>query len=252
MPRSINVTLLIDFDNYFKKEIDSYSEGEIDFLLSRIISEVIQKTPDVEKITLRLYSGWYEEQHLSKKASVAMQLFSKINIFPIALKSKQKLIHGEVEFASELLQIPSFKWYHTFKERFGIPHLRINHDCISSTCEESKDICPVQILSNFTKSKSKFCKVPGCKTQQMDVFFSREQKMVDTLIACDIISLFEDPDIASIFLVSDDMDHLPSLAFGKFKNNSLKDVYLCISNKKIEPLINSIISNFDIKIVILS
>lgn len=252
MPESINVAIVIDFDNYFKREIDDYNEGEIIFLLSRIIDEVINMTSNVERITIRLYSGWYEEHHLSKKASAAMQLFSNINIFPIALRSENRLIHGEIEFATELIQIPNFKWYHTFRERSGIPHLRINHDKLSLTCEESRDICPVYILSNFTKKKSRLCKVPGCSTQQMEVFFSREQKMVDTLIACDIISLFEDPGIDSIYLVSDDMDHLPSLAFGKFKNDRPKNVFLCLSNRKIEALFKSIISNFDIKIVILS
>lgn len=247
----MQVVLLVDFDNYFKKEIDDYSENELNYHIIRLIDLVLVKKPDVDKISLRLYSGWHEEDHLSKKASLTMQLFSKINIFPIVLTNKRKLIHGQIEFATELLQIPNFTWFYTFKEKPGIPHLRINRNNSSEVCEKSKEHCPVYLLSNFTKSKSKYCKVPDCMNRQKDVFFSREQKMVDTLIACDIISLYEDPEIDSFFLISDDMDHLPALAYGSVKNNSSSKVHICIRNKSLAPIYNSIISNFGIELILM-
>jgi uncharacterized LabA/DUF88 family protein len=251
MTSSPHNVLLIDFDNYFKKDINDYNEKEIEFHLIRFIEEVLKRAPDVEKISLRLYGGWFEDEHLSKRASTAMQLFSKISIFPIHLQIQNRLIHGEIEFVTELIQIPRFKWLHTYKERAGIPHIRINKENIDAVCENSKDLCPAFILSSFTKSKTKFCKVPGCTNIQKDIFFTREQKMVDTLIACDIISLFQDPNIHSIFLISEDMDHLPALAFGSYKKNDSKKVYLCISNENIIPVFNSIMNNFGIEIILL-
>lgn len=243
--------ILIDFDNFFKKEIFNYSDSELEYILIRIIDKVLKKTPDVLNISIRLYSGWYEDEQLSKKASLAMQLFSKISIFPIILRNQNRIIHGDIEFATELLEIPNFKWFHTFKERAGIPHLRINKEKINSSCNSAKELCPIHILSSFTKSKTRICKAPNCNNLQKDVFITREQKMVDTIIACDIISLFEDSEIHSIFLISDDMDHLPALAFGSIKNKKTKNAYLFLSNEKIVPVYNSIISNFKIEIILL-
>ncbi|MGA3013042.1 MAG: hypothetical protein ABSD71_03290 [Bacteroidales bacterium] len=247
-----NTVVLIDFDNYFKKDINDYNENEIEFHLDKLIQQVLKKTPEIQNISLRLYGGWFEGEHLSKKASTAMQLFSNITIFPIHLKYQNRLIHGDIEFVTELIQIPRFKWYHTFKERAGTPHIRINKEHLGVVCENSKDICPVFILSRFTKSKTRFCKVSGCTTIQKDVFFIKEQKMVDTLIACDIINLFENQEIQSLFLISEDLDHLPAVAFAGCRNNNQTKVYLCISNENLIPVFNSIMSTFNIEIIILS
>jgi hypothetical protein len=243
--------VLLDFDNYFKREIDHYSEMEIEFEISKIIKEILIKAPETDKISVRLYAGWYEEEQLTKKASQAMQIFSNISIFPILVESEKKIIHGDIEFVTELLQVPKFTWYYTFKEKPGIPNLRINKDNLNPNCEKFRDQCPAYILSNFTKAKSKFCKVPGCNNRQKDVFYSRGQKMIDTIIACDIISLFENSEYNSIFLVSEDIDHLPALAFGSTRNNIKKNIYLCINNQQIQQVINSIVSNFDIKILVM-
>jgi hypothetical protein len=247
-----NCVVLIDFDNFFKKEIADYNEIEIKLCVEQIIEAALRTIPDISKISIRLYGGWHEDTHLSKKASAAMQLFSLISFFPIHSSKQDILIHGEVEFVTEILQIPQFKWFHTYKEREGISHVRINHDNISELCHNSKELCPVFILSSFTKSKSKMCKVSGCTHVQKDVFISKEQKMVDTLIACDIISLMDNQEVHSMFLVSEDMDHLPALAFGRSKTSNQKLIGLCITNEEIIPVFNSIASEFGIDIILLS
>ena len=70
----------------------------------------------------------------------------------------------------------------------------------------------MKILKKFTDKKRRVCENTGCNTIHGSVFFERTQKFVDTMIACDIITLSSDPEVAAVYLMSDDEDHFPALA----------------------------------------
>ncbi|MFK2205580.1 hypothetical protein ACIXJQ_02080 [Bacteroides fragilis] len=66
-------------------------------------------------------------------------------------------------------------------------------------------------------------------TKHSDIFFQREQKMVDTMIACDLLSYCEESSTNCLYLISDDMDHFPALALCHKKKGGAS--YIC-RNKK--------------------
>lgn len=63
----------------------------------------------------------------------------------------------------------------------------------------------------------------GCQVTAQSAFVSAEQKMVDTLLACDLIDLVLSADVTHITVVSGDTDFVPPILFAKgWKTASLQ------------------------------
>lgn len=241
--------IIIDFDNTFKKEIEQYSIQEFEFEIKEIIRNIITLTEGLKYILIRLYGGWHKDNILTNKASQIQQLIYSINTFPVILG--KEIIHGSIELASSLFSIPDYTWGYTYKEKDGISRIRIDHSLLSDTCNSNKDQCAPLILYRFTSKKDKVCHVDSCTLLQKNVIKGIEQKMVDTIIACDLITFSNDENIMAIFIYSDDFDHLPSLAMAASNlNNSKKEkvIRLYVKNPKIIDLVEEILSPFKIQI----
>lgn len=204
---------------------------------------------DVMQINFRLYGGWYQDDDLTNRASVVFQKISNIDIFPHII-NQNKRIFGDIQIVYNLYGI-DYIWHNTYREKKGIPRLRINHTAKGDKCDSRKNICPVHILSKFTRNKDKICLNEGCMTKHSDIFFQREQKMVDTMIACDLLSYCEESSTNCLYLISDDMDHFPALALCHKKKEELP---IFVGIKNVQNIVNysSILENFNIKIFQLS
>lgn len=246
MQKMNNAIVIIDFDNYFTKDISEYNETQMEFLFSSIVRHVCEHN-SVKEIFIRLYGGWYQDDDLTNRASNVMQKISRIDIFPI-IQERNK-IDGNIKIVNCLYGI-DYIWHNTYREKKGIPHLRINHLAKDDNCESNKRHCPVHILSKFTKGKNKICTNEGCTTKHAEVFYQKEQKMVDTMIACDLLSYSEEISVDCIYLISDDVDHFPALALCNKKQKQLP-IFLGIKNQKNIELYTSILAQFDIKIFLL-
>lgn len=200
--------VIVDFDNYFRET--NLDVQKLEFALSNVIRQCEKTFSGFRQILIRLYGGWYQETSLTKQASQIQQLLSQIHLFPKILGTMK--LNGSIELVSQLYELPTFKWFYTYKEKHGLPRLRINHNIEDGICTHNKDICPKYILNKFTSHKGKTCSILGCKNSNKEIFKTLEQKMVDTMIACDIISVANMEDIKGIFVLSDDQDHFPSYA----------------------------------------
>ena len=107
------------------------------------------------------------------------------------------------------------------------------------------------MLNKFTSKKEKSCAHEHCEIKNSEVFIGIEQKMVDTMIACDLITFSQENDIEAVCLFSDDLDLLPPLGFSSIfkteKNPNLK-VQLFIKNEWQLDLAKQILRPFDVKI----
>jgi len=202
--------ILIDFDNWIKKPLNQIPDKDLEFLFSTYLLNFIGNEV-YDRIYIRLYGGWYKKNILTSKASELQMKLSQISIFPYINQQKRIIIRGNIEIVNSSLNLPELIWTNTYHERNGIPRLRINVDKTTSVCTENSDKCPIKLLNNFTKHKNKRCSVLGCGNQHNEVFFTREQKMVDTLIACDLNYCSREKNIYNVQLVSDDIDHFPAL-----------------------------------------
>jgi hypothetical protein len=245
------INVLIDFDNYFGIDIKKITPERIEFSLKELISLCETEFDEFNSIRFRLYGGWYCESSFTKQASTIQQILSSVNVFPKV--SMTGIITGKIELATSLHIKPDFVWSYTHKETNGIKRIRINHDCADDICQQNRTTCPKFLLYKFTSSKDKKCHVSDCDNLQKNVFKGAEQKMVDTLLACDIISSVEDSAVGGLMIISDDQDHLPSLALASIKKSShIQSIVLGIQNERTIDFISTFMIPFQIKTTLLS
>jgi uncharacterized LabA/DUF88 family protein len=203
--------ILIDFDNFIKKPIEEILEKDIEYHFILFIQKLLSENKKYERIIIRLYGGWYQEGILSKRGQQLQQKISKISLFPFPDKEGKNLIRGKIELAESILSTPEIVWDNTYLEKNGIPSLRIDNDKISDICKNNREHCPIYIIKSFTKNKRKICKVESCNNIHRDIFFQRGQKMVDTMIACDLQYCSFQKNIQNAILISSDTDLIPAL-----------------------------------------
>lgn len=236
------VFILIDFDNVFKKPLNQYTIVEFQLNLNDIVKSVLSLNTSPTEIKIRFYGGWFRDDNLSTVASLLQQKLALISLFPII--REKKIIRGSMELATSMFSFPSHIWTNTYKEKEGIARLRVNEDVLPEWCNLNKTDCPAFMLSKFTSKKAKQCHHQHCDIKNSVAFTGIEQKMVDTMIACDLISFSQFNDVEAVCLFSDDLDLLPPLGFTSiFRNdpNSNFKVQLFVKNERQINLIKQIL-----------
>ena len=243
------IFVIVDFDNYIGTNVNSLKKEDLELIFKEIVEQCEKYFYDFSSIQIRLYGGWYNATTFTKQASLIQHILSQVNVFP-KIKGK-KIIRGNISLVSTLYEIPSYNSYQTYKEKEGIPRVRINFDQIDSTCNSNREHCPKFILYKFTSKKNKTCSVLECENIHKDVFKAVEQKMVDTMIACDVMSAVKDDSIKGVFVLSDDQDHFPSYAIASINRNKENKFILGIKNKDSErfDIISKLLEPFNIKII---
>lgn len=241
--------VVLDFDNFFPSpNLSDYdSEDGLFIKVFQFVITQLAQNDSVEFIKFRLYGGWYSEDTLTNRCSeVLIRLTSFNSIFPIFVGDRK--IEGDFELAENQVDIP-FKWKNTYRERYGLPKFRIDESNMSPTCNHNKLICPVHILKHFAKKSSTPCSVTGCATQHGEVFKLREQKMIDTMMACDVISYTLDEEMPIIAIVSDDVDIFPSIALRNKISSESKTIMFIKNDQNVAPY-SSVINQFNASIIL--
>lgn len=206
------IAILMDFDNWFPTILKEDDLDRLQQLLCDVMNIVIENMNDVDYISIGLYGGWYSEKILTPKASTLLTMIPRLKkIFPYRLKYNAPLIKGDINLATQLYDDETV-WYNSYREHIGLPKLRIKDDKLSSTCESNKMGCPIHILKKFTKNKGTTCHISSCETKHGEVFYMREQKYVDSMLVCDILSYGIDPDYKEICIMGEDCDIFPAFA----------------------------------------
>lgn len=249
------IVVIIDFDNYFGSDMSKISSEGLEYSFSELVNLCEANFLGCEKISIRLYGGWYNEMTLTKQASSLQQLLYNVTVFPKVQNGKA--IQGTIEMVSELYGVPDFTWGYTYKETNGIKNVRIDFSQFDEICDNNRQNCPKFILYKFTKSKEKKCHVEGCNNIHRNIFKGIEQKMVDTLIACDILTIADEDFTQGIIVISDDQDHFPSLALASERQKAkqiknLDNLILVIKNENIFEFISDFLTPFKIKTILLS
>ena len=107
--------------------------------------------------------------------------------------------------------------------------------------------CPVRILQKFIKNKERLCNNNGCTTKHQEILYRKEQKMIDTMMTCDVITYSSEPTVKAIYIASDDVDLFPCIAISKVRNVD-KEITLLMKNGLQEPLYSNILSNCNAKV----
>ncbi len=240
--------VIIDFDNFFKIKESSFDRS-FNFIIKEIIKDIVHEAVSGHDIRIRLYGGWYTNSIFSDSASVLAKKLSDVNIFPY-IKGKKK-ISGSITIASTLLDIPNYVWDNTYKEKSGIKNLRVNKSLMSETCSQNSHMCPPKMITKFTRKHNKECPVENCSNTHGEIFIGMEQKMVDTMMVCDIMSCIDEDLVKEVVVASNDTDLLPSLLLCKLKSKENKSVTLLNTKKSFEQKSSSILSSYGINVKLL-
>lgn len=228
--------VILDYNNVFTHDDDS-DYGDAQMLLIDIIQEITDRYNSVGSIVIRAYGGWYGKNGLTRRGSTVMQKLSEIsvNLFPV-LKGN-KLIRGSLELADQMYGVEGI-WNNTFREKEGLPRLIVNNNIVDRTeCErtENKDACPINIIKKFSKrnnerSQPKICHITNCQNNSR-AFNQLGQKMVDSIMVCDILTYGDEEATKVIYVLTNDVDLFPAVVLCSKKHPNT-DLVLKIKNNE--------------------
>lgn len=212
------VLVLVDFDNVFGPQGATGLEW-IPLELNKILQLAAKVEPDLTRVDVRLYGGWLRQGILSGRASALQAKLSGINVFPTVMPSTSRIVRGSVTLATRITAVPSIEWQNTLKEKRGFPQVRLAANTLPASCLHPLD-CPVETVRKFTKSWNRLCPRSGCTVRNNDAFVALEQKMVDIMLACDLIGAASAAAISAVIVLTDDADIVPAVAMGASIGNA--------------------------------
>lgn len=157
---------------------------------------------------VRLYGGWYEGTNQTKTAQLLSATID--GQFPAVEKSAgisrgitTSKISAQMAVAME--SSPHELLCDTFRSKSPDWRIRVRS---SEEFSCSRDDCFLGLLRSTLRKKR--CKIDGCDRPIIDVLYRAEQKMVDTMMTCDLMGQITNHDDL-IVVVSDDTDFFPPI-----------------------------------------
>lgn len=203
--------ILVDYDNAFPPSA-AFSDQEIALAVETWLRDIATRMPTVARLDVRLYGGWYDESDLSRHGTDAVRVMAAMPDFPLK-NSDGRILRGTISLASTPLSSPnSPPLLGTYRKRGSLPRIRLSKMPYPEECAQVDDRCPAAILRSFTKHSNRECPVDSCSLSARDAFVAHEQKMVDTMLATDLLIAGHDPSsYFAIVVVSGDSDFVPPM-----------------------------------------
>jgi uncharacterized LabA/DUF88 family protein len=186
---------LLDYDNL--------SHGQrrrgVRFLAETILQASMEAgAPPPARLRVRLYGGWYDQESLTHRAQ---ELSAQIHeTFPCVLAAGSDLrIPTTAELAYAIEASPRQHLLHTYREKgdVGFVHCR---SAIDVGCSEPE--CPIGLVKTLLEAGR--CPVASCTVERPQILFRAQQKLVDTMLACDLVFLTRLADHTVVVVTSDD------------------------------------------------
>jgi hypothetical protein len=197
--------LLVDYDNVMKSSIfegNSFTDA-FTYVLNKIDSnsDFFEPAARLQHITIRIYGGWHFG---TSKTTLAQKLDGEIHrrfrgtTFSIR-KGFKVILQASLVYS--LISAPTKLFRGTYR-KYEDADFRVKAGAL---CCEDAEIC--RDFVEYLKTKKKCC---YCEAEQGDLIYTPKQKLVDTMICCDLLHLSQDSD-NSIALISSDDDLIPPI-----------------------------------------
>ncbi len=248
---SETAVIILDYDNLFYKPLSEYTDGDLELFFINLVKETSKINDSVTQFKVRLYGGWYDESGFTQLASNLAARLASVNIFPYIDIKKRINIKGTISLATTIFSLPNVVWQPTYKIKKGVRGIRLNREKLDELCTESN--CQIRSSCSLFKTKQKLCPMEGCSIRNHEVIWQGAQKMVDNMIACDILAFAGNSNAKLINVVSDDIDHIPSLLQASILTSQNKNsLILSMTNYQSIAEFDSILNQFKINTVQLS
>jgi len=190
--------VLVDYDNL----LPVFQNLPLASLAQRVSGTLDRLSPGINDVYIRLYGGWYSDLGLTNKGTrIAQETLQ----FPLTTTLQGKILRRLFcEIASSLIDRKADTLFSTFRKRAGFrSRLAVT---LPNGCVDPPN-CTVRAVSGWSSGK---CPHTSCAITTNDVFSYYEQKLVDTLLCCDLIALGRRSPAPVIFVLSDDDDIVPA------------------------------------------
>jgi uncharacterized LabA/DUF88 family protein len=201
----MKIAICIDYDNLSPLQ---KSAGILDVVQKTLLQASEMFLKSIGACEVRLYGGWYEGDNLSvlsQQLSVNIQ-----NEFPALLRVPNDrggviILRTTTELAVSLLEEPGHQLFNTYRRKGRPSNIRVETPA-SVGC--STVTCPLPLAKKLLQKGS--CPTQGCVTGGTSLVYRHEQKLVDTMLTCDLMYLANQA-YDFIFILSADDDFLPPI-----------------------------------------
>lgn len=206
MNDSVNtLAVFVDYDNLLPLH---KSAGLLDVVTKALVQLPPRVRPNRAKCSLRVYGGWYEGDQITQLAQdVAVEIQRD---FPAIVRIPDQqvgtaTISVDAELAVALLQEPGHHLFSTYRRKGKPSNVRVEKPQVIGCIDPA---CVLPMMKRLLKTGN--CPKVGCTVSVGDLVFRHEQKLVDTMLACDMIHAAT-LRAEKVILISGDDDFLPPL-----------------------------------------
>lgn len=210
------INILVDYDNIEKAD----KVKGADYIVKHITHLLCTNLPLIpQMMNFRFYGGWYTNSILSRSAQKLVgELANYPTPFPLTAPTPTS-ITLKAEPAYSLLIDPPNHLFNTFRKR-PAPTGILAKSPKRVGC--NKPDCGLRFIEALFDSGK--CSEHGCNITLEDLVFKEEQKLVDVMLATDLIyySMFHPSDI--VVVVTSDEDLWPAILMACRSNNQVYHV----------------------------
>lgn len=203
--------VLVDYDNAFPPGL-GLTDEEVAVDVAAWLRKLADRYPTIDRFEVRLYGGWYDYQDLSRHGSDAARAITFMPSFPLSMPNSA-IVRGSISLAVNPLGMEDLTpLLGTYRVRNALPRIRLTKQPYPESCARIEPNCPASILRSFTKAGHRQCPVESCSLVSKEAFVVHEQKMVDTMLATDVLTASsESGGYSLVVVVSGDSDFVPPL-----------------------------------------
>ena len=201
----MKLALFIDYDNL----LDGHkSLGILDVATKALLQTPLSSSSARGSCDIRIYGGWYEGLTMTQRAQdLAVAIGDK---FPAIIRVPRQgggviALAANAELAVAMMEEPSHHLFGTYRKKGKPGNLRVQRPT-EVGCTDTA--CPLPLAKKLLKSGK--CPTSSCSVTAADLVYRHEQKIVDTMLTCDMIYA-PTQDYQHLILVSGDDDFLPPL-----------------------------------------
>lgn len=201
----MKIAIFIDYDNLLNGQ---KSSGILDVVTKALLQTPLSSSTARGTCDIRIYGGWYEGPAMTQRAQdLAVGIGRE---FPAIIRVPHQggevaALAAKAELAVAMMEEPNRHLFGTYRKKEKPGNLRVQRPG-EVGCTDTA--CPLPLAKKLLKSGK--CPTSSCSVTANDLVSRHEQKIVDTMLTCDLVYA-PTQDYQHLILISDDDDFLPPL-----------------------------------------
>jgi hypothetical protein len=210
--------LLVDYGTAFHDLDVGARDRHRDRLVEFVTAAVGQERGARSRVEIRVYGGWLREGEVTTLHDQVAAALNDGEIFPLSNRSLGQTVFGAVTLAKSLLISPGVLLDQTLRPRPGLTRTSLHPDLDRDNCADQPN-CTARSIMRYCRNSRRACEVADCGETPFTMFARFEQKMIDTMLTCDLLHAASSELWESITLISTDTDFIPPLLQASYVSN---------------------------------